>query len=81
VIAADRISTPAGADAGLRGGKADIVGLARMSRVDPQRPQKARSGDDRKILLCGPKCDTCMQLVMRGKPEFYPRWPKEKRAA
>ena len=79
VIAAGRISTPARAESILTQGKADLIGLARVLWVDPQWPQKARSGEDRSILYCSPKCDACMQLVMQGKPAFCPRWSKEKR--
>ncbi|MEN8781992.1 MAG: hypothetical protein ABF292_12900 [Desulfobacterales bacterium] len=60
---------------------ADLIGLARMLWVDPHWPQKARRGDDRKILKCNSKCDACIQLVMKGQPAICPRWPKEKRTA
>jgi len=79
VIAAGRISTPAKAESVLANKKADLIGLARMLWVDPQWPQKARSGADRSILKCSPKCDACFQLVMQGKPAICPRWSKEKR--
>lgn len=81
VIAAGRISSPAMAEAVLQGGQADLIGLARMLWVDPHWPQKARRGDDDKILHCNPKCDACFQLVMKGRPAICPRWPKEKRVA
>jgi NADPH2 dehydrogenase len=81
VIAAGRISSPARAEAILNDNKADLIGLARMLWVDPQWPQKARRGDDRKILNCNTKCDACFQLVMKGQPAICPRWPKEKRTA
>ena len=81
VIAAGRIFTPARAETILKAKKADFVGLARVLWVDPQWPQKARKGLDRKISFCSPKCDACMQLVLQGKPAFCPRWSKEKREA
>lgn len=81
VIAAGRISTPDRAEAILAAGHADLVGLARMLWVDPEWPQKARAGRARAILKCSPQCDACMQLVMKGKPAFCPRWAKAKRAA
>jgi 2,4-dienoyl-CoA reductase (NADPH2) len=81
VIAAGRISTPVKAEAILKEKKADIIGLARMLWVDPKWPQKARKGRDQTILKCSPKCDACMQLVMKGQPAFCPRWPKQKRKA
>ena len=79
VIAAGRISTPAKAESILEEKKADLIGLARMLWVDPQWPQKARRGEDRKILKCSPKCDACFQLVMKGKPAYCPRWPRATR--
>ena len=81
VIAAGRISTPARAESILEGGKADLIGLARMLWVDPEWPMKARKGNDRSILKCSPKCNACMQLVMQGKPAYCPKWKKSKRAA
>ena len=80
VIAAGRISTPARAESILKTHQADLIGLARVLWVDPQWPQKARQGKERSILNCSPKCDACMQLVMRGQPAFCPRWTKEKRS-
>jgi 2,4-dienoyl-CoA reductase (NADPH2) len=79
VIAAGRISTPSRAESILKTGKSDIIGLARMLWVDPQWPQKARRGRDASILKCSPKCNACMELVMRGRPAFCPRWSKETR--
>jgi hypothetical protein len=46
-----------------------------------QRSQKARRGQERTIVHCGPKCNACMELVMQGKPAFCPRWSREKRTA
>ncbi|MEW6673958.1 MAG: NADH:flavin oxidoreductase [Thermodesulfobacteriota bacterium] len=80
VIAAGRISTPAKAESVLANKQADLIGLARMLWVDPAWPQKAKTGADRSILRCSPRCDACFQLVMQGKPAFCPRWRKEKRA-
>ena len=51
-----------------------------MLWVDPEWPKKAWKGDDRSILKCSPKCDACLQLVMKGKPAYCPKWSKEKRA-
>ena len=79
VIAAGRISTPARAESILNSGKADLIGLARMLWVDPGWPARARKGEDRRIIKCSPKCNACMERVMRGKPAFCPRWDREKR--
>ena len=81
VITAGRISTPARADSILQSGKADLIGLARMLWVDPQWPRKAREGRDGAIRKCSPRCDACMQLVMKGKPAICPRWERGKREA
>lgn len=80
VITAGRISTPARAESILSAGKADLIGLGRMLWVDPEWPGKARKGLDAAIRKCSPKCNACMELVMRGKPAFCPRWDREKRA-
>jgi len=48
---------------------------------DPEWPVKARKGQDKSILKCGPKCDVCTKRVMHGKLAFCPKWKKEKRAA
>jgi len=37
-----------------------------------------REGRESEIIPCDPECDTCMQMVMRGKPAFCVRWPVEK---
>ena len=79
VIAAGRISTPAKAEAIIMEDKADLIGLARMLWVDPQWPRKAVKGQERHILKCNPKCDACLQLVMKGKPAFCPQWDKNTR--
>jgi 2,4-dienoyl-CoA reductase (NADPH2) len=79
VITAGRISTPARAEAILKEKKADIIGLARMLWVDPEWPKKARKGRDQTILKCSPKCNACMQLVMKGQPAFCPRWSRGRR--
>ncbi len=81
VITAGRISTPARAESILKTGKADLVGLARPLWVDPLWPVKARRGQERSIVHCSPKCNACMELVMRGKPAFCPRWSREHRTA
>lgn len=65
---------------------AALPGLCRRGRqgfapASGALPQKARRGDDDKILRCNPKCDACFQLVMKGRPAICPQWPKEKRSA
>jgi NADPH2 dehydrogenase len=79
VIAAGRIASGALAEEILVQGKADLIGLARVLWADPAWPQKVQQGREGEIVPCDPDCDTCMQLVMRGKPAFCVRWPLEER--
>ena len=81
IIAAGRLSTPKRAESILEGKQADLIGLARPLWVDPDWVRKARRGEDGRILKCSPKCNACMELVMRGQPAFCPRWKKERRDA
>lgn len=80
IVTAGRISTPARAESILSQGKADLIALGRPLWVDPGWPRKARLGLDRSIIKCSPKCNTCMELVMKGKPAICPRWGKQTRA-
>ncbi len=59
--------------------QADLIGLARVLWADPEWPQKVRTGREDDIIHCDPKCgDTCMQMIMMGKPAFCVRWPVDK---
>jgi len=78
VITAGRIADGALAEEILGQEKADLIGLARVLWADPDWPQKVREGREREIIPCDPECDTCMQMVMRGKPAFCVHWPVEK---
>jgi len=80
VIAAGRISTPKLAESILNKGKADLIGLARMLWADPLWVKKARQGRAGDIVKCSPKCNACMELVMKGRPAFCPRWDPKTRA-
>ncbi len=79
VITAGRISTPTRAEAILKGKDADLIGLARMLWVDPRWPKLAREGQDSSIRKCSPRCNACMEQVMKGKPAICPHWDKETR--
>ena len=82
VIAAGRIATGRTAEAILQTGKADLIGLARVLWADPEWPRKVKDGRDVEILHCDPECgDACTKMVMKRKPAFCVKWPKEKRAA
>jgi 2,4-dienoyl-CoA reductase (NADPH2) len=78
VIAAGRIATGDLAQRVIAEGSADLVGLARVLWADPDWPHKVREGRENEIVHCDPECDTCTQLVMKGKPAFCVRWPHEK---
>jgi 2,4-dienoyl-CoA reductase (NADPH2) len=77
VIAAGRIATGALAEGILTRGEADLIGLARVLWADPAWPEKVRQGREDEITHCAAECDTCMQLVLRGRPAFCVRWPHE----
>ncbi len=78
VIAAGRIDTGDLAAYVIKGGKADLIGLARPLWTDPEWPMKVREGREAEIIHCDPECDTCMQMVIKGRPAFCVRWPHEK---
>lgn len=79
VIAAGRIASGRTAEAIIAGGKADVVGLARVLWADPEWPRKVKEGREKDIIACDPACDdVCMQLVMKGKPAYCTQWPPEK---
>lgn len=79
VITAGRISSGHVAENIIAEGKADMVGLARVLWADPEWPRKVKEGREDEIIHCDPACDdVCMQLVMKGKPAYCPRWAPEK---
>jgi 2,4-dienoyl-CoA reductase (NADPH2) len=80
VITAGLIVTGELAEQIVEEGKADLVGLARVLWTDPEWPQKVMQGREDEILQCD-SCNTCMKILMKGKPAFCVRWPKEKQRA
>jgi 2,4-dienoyl-CoA reductase (NADPH2) len=78
VIAAGRMATGDLAERVIAQGEADLIGLARVLWADPEWPRKVRAGREADIIHCDPECDTCTQLVMKGKPALCVRWPHEK---
>ena len=79
VITAGRIQDPALAEAAIKEGKADLIGLARVLLADPQWPRKAREGKADQIVTCEPTCNLCFSRVGKGLPIFCSQWPAEKR--
>jgi 2,4-dienoyl-CoA reductase-like NADH-dependent reductase (Old Yellow Enzyme family) len=79
IIAAGRIQRPAAAEAILRDGMADLVGLARVIFADPQWPRKARGDISSPISRCAPKCSFCTKRIIAQRPAYCGRWPRERR--
>jgi 2,4-dienoyl-CoA reductase (NADPH2) len=79
VIAAGRIQQPAFAEELISGGKADLVGLARVLLADPLWPKKAQEGRTDQIRPCEPACSLCTKQVMKGQAAVCTQWSEEKR--
>ncbi len=80
VIAAGLIVTGELAEEIVAKGKADLIGLARVLWTDPEWPRKVMQGRDDEILQCD-ACNSCMKILMKGKPAVCVRWPVEKQRA
>lgn len=81
VIAAGRIQWPQMAEDIIRGGQADLIGLARVLFTDPFWPKKAAAGKIDRIKPCEPNCSLCMKRIMSGRPAYCSQWPKTHRDA
>ena len=81
IVAAGRIQTPEAAEAILRDGQADLVGLARVLLADPLWPRKVKGEVSGAIQPCTPHCMLCTKRVMAQKPAFCGRWPLVRREA
>jgi 2,4-dienoyl-CoA reductase (NADPH2) len=81
VITAGRIQRPETAEAILKEGKADLIGLARVLLADPLWPQKAQWLVDEPIVLCEPTCSLCIKRAVKGKPVYCAQWSRERRGA
>jgi 2,4-dienoyl-CoA reductase (NADPH2) len=79
VIAAGRIQRPDAAEAILRDGHADLVGLGRVLFADPLWPRKASGELAEPIQPCIPNCSLCTKRIVAQQPAFCGRWPKERR--
>jgi len=79
VVAAGRIQSPETAEAILRDGVADLVGLARVIFADPLWPRKAAGEIREPIQPCVPNCCLCTKRIVEQKPAYCGRWPKERR--
>jgi 2,4-dienoyl-CoA reductase (NADPH2) len=79
IVAAGRIQSPETAEAILRDGAADLVGLARVILADPLWPRKALGELGEPINPCTPGCMLCTKRIKEQKPAYCGRWPKERR--
>jgi 2,4-dienoyl-CoA reductase-like NADH-dependent reductase (Old Yellow Enzyme family) len=68
IVHTGRINTPAAAEAVLRAGHADVVGMARAHIADPHLLVKAREGRDEDIR----PCIGCNECISRGYVEGLP---------
>ncbi len=81
IIAAGRIQRAATAEAILRDGLADLIGLARVIFADPLWPRKVRGEVPGPIRSCTPTCNLCMKRILAQRPAYCGRWSKERREA
>jgi 2,4-dienoyl-CoA reductase (NADPH2) len=70
VMASNRISTPAEAEALINDGYADMVNLGRVLIADPFWPRKARAGKSDEIRPCVACSQGCTDQIFAGKPVF-----------
>jgi len=68
VIAAARIKQPELAEAALRDGKADLVGMARQLITDPEWPNKVRNGDVGRVRFCIACNQGCVGRLWAAQP-------------
>ncbi len=79
IVAAGRIQRPETAEAILRDGMADLVGLARVIFADPLWPRKARGEIAEPIRRCTPTCALCTKRMVAQRPAYCACWLKERR--
>ena len=75
VVCAGKIRMPDLAEEIVKGGKADIVGMARTLFADPDWPAKAREGLDEEIVKCA-ACGYCSEADERYETVVCIEWPK-----
>lgn len=80
VISVGKISDPMEADALLRAGKADLVGMARQLLADPDWVRKVETGRHDEILRCI-YCNVCKALDENFREVNCFLWPKGARQA
>lgn len=75
VVATGKIRTPAQAEAILRDGRADLIGMARALLADPDIPKKARLGQENRIIWCE-YGNVCKNLDENFRKVTCVLWPK-----
>lgn len=75
IVSVGKISDPDEAEALLRDGKADIIGMARQLLADPDWVRKVEEGRPEKIVRCI-YCNVCKQLDENFKLVTCFLWPK-----
>ncbi len=68
VVASNRLGDPAVADAVLRDGAADLVGMGRPLLADPDWVLKVRSGREDDLVPCIACMEGCMDRLVNGQP-------------
>ncbi len=68
VIVAAHIVEPAMAEAALRRGDADLIGMTRTLIADPDMPNKALAGEPDEIRLCTGANEGCIGRLFQGLP-------------
>ena len=71
--------SPATAEAILRAGQADLVGLGRVIFADPLWPRKARGEIPEPMVACAPTCSLCTKRIASQRPAYCAVWPKDRR--
>jgi tRNA-dihydrouridine synthase len=76
VVASGKIVTFDQAEGLLRGGQADLVGMARALLADPDLPLKWRAAEDASVRACV-FCPFCEQEDQRHRVVTCTLWPKD----
>ena len=79
IVAAGRIQRVETAEAILRDGLADLIGLGRVLLADPLWPRKVSGEVSEPIQVCEPGCTFCNDRIQAQKPSFCARWSKQRR--
>ena len=76
VVSVGKINDPEAAEALLREGKADLIGMARQLLTDPEWPRKVREGRGGEIVRCI-YCNVCKKLDENFKQVTCFLWPSK----